>query len=1164
MKGKTFKLTTLLLLVSLILNTFAFQQVNASAAFITNITIPTLPQGWVNGNEGLTTSGSLASTFANESVANFTFEGDVKFNGSGSNTSQAGLLFRSQLKTNYQNTYAVMIDKVPSGTVLTLQKFINSGNGQVLGSANISVDWGTFYHVKVVAQGKDIKVYFNNSDSAIIVTRDADFKSGYFGLLSAGTSVTFNNVNYNTNASFLTNLSFPVNNDYVNDYTGLVGFNPNYATGVFSAETGSNFNYEGDIEFTQAATNRQAGLIFRSQNSNSQRSYAVMLDNNSGVGVVSLQKYQNSYDGTILGSYSTNLNLNARYHVKIAANGSNIKVYLNNSSTPCIDVNDATYSSGNFGLIVAGAKATFNNVYKSDYQAESSTSNVNIIVSQMGYTTTTSKKAYIIDATDNKIAAGTTFDVVNSDNNTTVYTGNVVKYGSKWNYTWWTLDFSNVKTPGNYYLKVNGVKTNIFKIDAKVLTNFNMETILLEQLDRRFNNGDAKVYNDDNPSQGVKYYGMWLTADGTYSEGIYRDCSSNTAEIESIGLTVKGLIDVYKYQKNEFSTADQNKILNYIKIGADYIVASQRSSGKFAHSLLTNKDGSAWFGNTHTYNDLVFAISVLTDSYNFMKDIDATKAARYLNSAKKAYAAANRTTYDTDETQNAPTKVNSFDPRSDYDKYYWSPNVTYFNNSPEIGVGWGSSSITMSRNYYNKNNTWSEPTTIKTREKLTLLYGTMNLYEITQESSYLTAAVNLANSISDRQFIDWEHSIEGVYGTFYEFEGDNNAFSIEYGNGGGQHLGVINAITIKGIVKLLQAAPTDSNAAKWDNMIKTYIDGYVKKSATLSPLGIQPISVTSNTNGASASVNFFKTLLHGGTGHYGETAMNLLDLASIYNDQELYNLATNNMQYYTGLNPGFVAGENVIAPKTMFTQIGVNSQNLSAESIPGGVINGFKAGPQWETVQPSQIQDKADTTGWQEDWLPNSHDYAATVARLESDFALNLKTSNNDALVASDVSITANGSTYNYTINSTGQKTITDLPHNTPATITVTYNGSTMTKTFNTIAGGSLDLSFDFAKNVDFSIVVPSKINKGATGTAVFTITNNNSNPVSGTVKLSMDGVTANTDNATFWINSHASATMNIAITAGNKVKPYDVYAYLEIGNTKIFKSKQGFVATPQ
>ena len=66
---------------------------------------------------------------------------------------------------------------------------------------------------------------------------------------------------------------------------------------------------------------------------------------------------------------------------------------------------------------------------------------------------------------------------------------------------------------------------------------------------------------------------------------------------------------------------------------------------------------------------------------------------------------------------------------------------------------------------------------------------------------YLDKAVEFADAIMERQFTDWEHPIEGCFGTFYEFEGNNQAFFHEFMQGGFWWEGNVEALNLEGFMQ---------------------------------------------------------------------------------------------------------------------------------------------------------------------------------------------------------------------------------------------------------------------------------------------------------------------------------------------------------------------------
>ncbi len=98
-----------------------------------------------------------------------------------------------------------------------------------------------------------------------------------------------------------------------------------------------------------------AGLVFRYVDS--ENYYSVLLD--SAADRIILQKKRNGA-ARELTSTPTKIDLNTTYVVKVIAQGSSIKVYLNDVLK--IDINDSTFSSGKVGLRTYRASTSFDNV----------------------------------------------------------------------------------------------------------------------------------------------------------------------------------------------------------------------------------------------------------------------------------------------------------------------------------------------------------------------------------------------------------------------------------------------------------------------------------------------------------------------------------------------------------------------------------------------------------------------------------------------------------------------------------------------------------------------------------------------------------------------------------------------------------------------------------
>ncbi|WP_431968626.1 glycoside hydrolase family 32 protein [Actinacidiphila sp. bgisy160] len=116
-----------------------------------------------------------------------------------------------------------------------------------------------------------------------------------------------------------------------------------------SASSGGDAVYQGDITLDTA---RAGGLTFRADASGA--GYTATLDTS---GVVKLWR-----PGKDISVKTAPISAGRTYHVKVQAEGSRIRVWLDNGADPVIDATDSTYSGGLFGVNVYNGAATVQNL----------------------------------------------------------------------------------------------------------------------------------------------------------------------------------------------------------------------------------------------------------------------------------------------------------------------------------------------------------------------------------------------------------------------------------------------------------------------------------------------------------------------------------------------------------------------------------------------------------------------------------------------------------------------------------------------------------------------------------------------------------------------------------------------------------------------------------
>ncbi|NYJ03361.1 sucrose-6-phosphate hydrolase SacC (GH32 family) [Nocardioides thalensis] len=121
-----------------------------------------------------------------------------------------------------------------------------------------------------------------------------------------------------------------------------------------SKATGGDFVLEGDVRIDSG---QAAALTFRADR-NLTRHYTINVDSVDSGGMVKLWRA----GGVVLDTVPFDVEIGRFYHFKVEVDGSRIKVFVDGSEEPLVDVVDDSYTEGQFGLQVFRSTATFQNV----------------------------------------------------------------------------------------------------------------------------------------------------------------------------------------------------------------------------------------------------------------------------------------------------------------------------------------------------------------------------------------------------------------------------------------------------------------------------------------------------------------------------------------------------------------------------------------------------------------------------------------------------------------------------------------------------------------------------------------------------------------------------------------------------------------------------------
>jgi len=138
----------------------------------------------VNGSIQGSSSGSIMLSKDNLTGENFSYEADIKMT---TNSSSSALTFGGN--EDCTNNYYIALDSENSEI-----KLYKNTPDQILGSSSYPLASSTWYHLKIVTNSQNIKVYFNNETSPIIDYNSNSSFAGKFGLDVYKGTAQFDNV----------------------------------------------------------------------------------------------------------------------------------------------------------------------------------------------------------------------------------------------------------------------------------------------------------------------------------------------------------------------------------------------------------------------------------------------------------------------------------------------------------------------------------------------------------------------------------------------------------------------------------------------------------------------------------------------------------------------------------------------------------------------------------------------------------------------------------------------------------------------------------------------------------------------------------------------------------------------------------------------------------
>ncbi|WP_221390718.1 glycoside hydrolase family 9 protein [Dyadobacter sp. NIV53] len=221
---------------------------------------------------------------------------------------------------------------------------------------------------------------------------------------------------------------------------------------------------------------------------------------------------------------------------------------------------------------------------------------IKILTNHIGYENTNVKRAVVLAESKLSIPV---FQIIDIASGKVVYNGKTQFSGpvAKWkNWLFWTIDFSDVKTEGNYKVQVINAGKTIssypFVIGKNVLESATLSNVIYYFKGQRssglLDKADHHLLLKGQTKDTVDVHGGWYDASGDYGKHLSHLTFSTYFNPQQISLTAWSLFKTYdqliKRKGNDFRQYNR-RLLDEAMYGADYLVRVQVKDGSFYRSV---------------------------------------------------------------------------------------------------------------------------------------------------------------------------------------------------------------------------------------------------------------------------------------------------------------------------------------------------------------------------------------------------------------------------------------------------------------------------------------------------------------------------------------------------------------------------------------------------
>jgi hypothetical protein len=565
-----------------------------------------------------------------------------------------------------------------------------------------------------------------------------------------------------------------------------------------------------------------------------------------------------------------------------------------------------------------------------------------ILTNHLGYLPNANKRALISVSDNTKIGE---FSLINAASHKTVLTGKAQLAGpvDKWkNKIFWTIDFSEFSTPGNYFITAtdeNGktASSHLFEIREGLISETVSDILYYFKGQRCADEWDKQdlncpVYNEN---RTVDVHGGWYDASGDVSKYLSHLSYANFMNPQQTPLVVWAMfkaaadLTTKNAKKDDYAVSKIiAKMTNEAMYGADFLRRMQDPSGAFYMTVFDQ-----W---TADIKERMICEYVGQDGKRFSTWQCAHRQGAGMSIAALAMAAKTKRTRDYTSEQYLETAIKGFD-------HLEKNNTKYCNDGKENII-----------------------------DDYCALLAATELYDVTKEQRFFDAAkkraTSLINRISeDKNFKGWLRADDGTR-TFY--------------HGAEAGLPVIALLNLKEKIDDTALEEKILSAVKQIMTFELTITDEVNNPFGYPRQYISPVGEEKRSSFFMAQNN------ESGYWWQGENAR-IASLATAarytarYVDKEfalkLEEYATNCINWVLGLNPFDVC---------MLQGRGYNNPTYEHgfPNAPGGMCNGATAGfTDSRDIDFNPEEPEEATTGnhrwrWGEQWIPHSGWYALAVS----------------------------------------------------------------------------------------------------------------------------------------------------------------------------------------